>query len=286
MGGVGFPPATTQKNDPAPAWENPLMPNKRLRELYTAMVELSLLEGKIAGLQTRKKTSQLRLHFGEEGCVVSTIMSLKPGDLTGESEPSIAPEFLRGTTKLTALLKRTKPPATRPSPELPPISDTATRLNLTIGAALALAVTKKGSLTVAYIHAGDLTSQQWKPILKLAATQIAPILFVVLPHPTKIDKPGQLGLTSTSCGVPGIPVDAADPVALYRVAQESMLRIRAGGGPVLMECIPFQIPGKRAESTDPILTMQQFMLPRGVATEVWFNQVATRFAARLKTAAK
>jgi TPP-dependent pyruvate/acetoin dehydrogenase alpha subunit len=81
-------------------------------------------------------------------------------------------------------------------------------------------------------------------------------------------------------------VDAADPVALYRVAQESMLRARAGGGPVLMECIPFQLPGKRTESADPILTMRQFMLPRGVATEAWFQSVSNRFAARLKAASK
>ena len=145
---------------------------------------------------------------------------------------------------------------------------------------------KKGSLTVAYANAGDLSLSQWKPLLKLAASSTAPILFVLLPRPGKSARPGQLSLAADACAAPGIPVDASDPIALYRVAQESMLRIRAGGGPVLMECIPFQVPDEPSEPTDPILRMQQLLLPRGVATEVWFEEVAARFASRLKASGR
>ena len=279
----GVPPLVAPKTDPAPAWENPLMPNKRLRQLYAAMVELRLLEEHIASRQARKKSSgKLHLHPGKEGVFASTILSLNPGDLTSESHPSIAAAFLRGT-KLSSLLDTTSP-AKRSSTELPPIADATVRLNLAIGASLGFVATKKGSLTVVYISSNDLTQQQWKPILKLAAGQVTPILFVALSG--KSARLGQLSHLSTTCGTPGIPVDVADPVALYRVTQESMLRIRAGGGPVLMECIPFQLPGKQTTPADPILTMQQFMLPRGVADDTWFHKVVTRFSARLKTAAK
>jgi len=268
--------------EPTTSWENPLIPNKKLRELYAAMVELRLLEEHLGNRQRRK--SPVHLHRGEEGCLVSTVLSLNPGDLTSESSTGIAIEFLRGA-KLKEVLGRTAKSAKRSPTELPAAGDIAARLHVAIGAAIALAALRKGALAVAYIPAGDLGFKQWKPILKLAAAHAAPILFVVLPARAS-SKPGQLSLVASACGVPGIPVDAADPVALYRVAQESMLRARAGGGPVLMECIPFQLPGKRADDADPIQTMQQFMLPRGVATEAWFQGVASRFAARLKAASE
>jgi len=277
-------PTAAPAAEPTTSWENPLIPNKKLRELYTAMVELRLLERHIARLQFGLKASaRLRLHPREEGCLVSTVLSLHPGDVTSEPSAGIAIRFLRGASLGTLFALEASPAKDAPR-EIPAISETALRLHLTLGAALALAAKKKGSLAVAYVYAGELALPQWRPILKLAAANAAPLLFVILPAQSAA-KPGQLSLAATACGVPGIPVDAADPVALYRVAQESMLRARAGGGPVLMECIPFQLPGKPAQPSDPILTMQQFLLPRGIASEDWFQNVAARFAARLKAAA-
>jgi TPP-dependent pyruvate/acetoin dehydrogenase alpha subunit len=271
-------PANTKSGPPAP-WENPLIPNKKLRDLYAAMAELRLLEEHLASHRRgRKSATRPASNHGEEGCRASTALSLKSGDLVSESHPGIATPFLRGT-RLAELLG--SGPA---KPDLPPATDCTTRLHLAIGASLALASLQKGLLTAAYVSPGELGTREWKPVLRLASAHTAPILFVVLPAAaTKAD--GQLSLTSTACGVPGIPVDSADPVALYRVAQEAILRIRSGGGPVLMECIPFRIPGKATARAypdpDPILTMQQFLLPRGVATEDWFQSVETRFAARL-----
>ena len=275
----------TASSNATPSWENPLIPNKRLRQIYAAMVELRLLEEHIS--KPQRKKSAASLHRGAEACLVSTVLSLLPGDLTSESSPGLVIEFLRGT-KLDKLLHRTSGSRTSgsaisASSELPPIEDTIARLHLSVGAALASK--KRSSLVVAYVDAGALTYPQWKPVLKLAASRSAPILFIVLLRSEKSSKPGQLSLIATACGVPGIPVDASDPIALYRVAQESLLRIRSGGGPVLMECIPFQIPGKRAESTDPIFRMQQLLLPRGIATEAWFEEISKRFANRLKTQA-
>jgi TPP-dependent pyruvate/acetoin dehydrogenase alpha subunit len=278
-------PTAAPAAEPTTSWENPLIPNKKLRELYTAMVELRLLERHIAKLQrSLRPSARLHLHPGEEGCLVSTVLSLNPGDLTSESAAGIATRFLRGA-KLGTLFALKASPAKDVPGEMPAVADTPVRLHLAVGAALALAARKKGSLAVAYVYAGDLTLPQWKPILKLAAAHAAPLLFVILPSESAA-KPGGLSLASTACGVPGIPVDAADPVALYRVAQESMLRVRAGGGPVLMECIPFRLPGKPAGHSDPIETMQQFLLPRGIATEDWFQNVSAHFAARLEAAAK
>ncbi len=258
----GVTPTISPQKDPAPAWENPLIPNRRLRELYTAMVELRLLE---------KHRHPRRSSVGAEACRVSTALSLLPGDLASEATLSPATAFLRGA-RLSHLASATG--------QLPAVKDTAARLNLSIGAALASP--GKGKLVLAYVQPGELALREWKPILRLAATLNAPILIVVLPAIAK--SPGQLSLVSSTCGTPGIPVDAADAVALYRVVQESMLRIRAGGGPVLMECIPFQPTGQKSLPADPILNMRESLLNRKLATESWFTSVQSRFEARLVTA--
>jgi len=264
-------------------WENPLIPNKRLRELYTAMAEIRLLEDHLATRNRRKARPS-----GEEAIRASTALSLLPDDLTSDAIPGIATSFLRGI-KLADILSGasdSKKKSKAATAELPLAKESTTRLQLAIGAALALAMKKKGPLVLAYLGPDELSAPQWKPIFRLAAAHSAAVLFVALPGPAKANlKPGKLSELSTSCGVPGIPVDAADAVALYRVVQESMVRVRAGGGPVLMECIPFQLPGKRLPQADPVQNMSDSLLHRKVANEAWFASVASRFTARLKAAA-
>ena len=156
-----------------------------------------------------------------------------------------------------------------------------------MGATLGLKLKQRHLLTVAYVDRGELSLPEWKPILRFAGAHALPTIFVVQGAAAgnrTAARPGQLSLASSACGVPGIPVDAADPVALYRVAQESMLRARAGGGPVLMECIPFQIAGKKSAAADPIATMKQFLLQRKIVSEAWCGEVAARFQNRMKTA--
>ena len=283
----------------APAWENPLIPNKKLRELYTAMVQLRLLEEHVTALHPRARTSA-RLHssIGEEGCRVSIALSLRPGEFTSDARTGISGDFLGGATlpdilaRVTALSSSTRKSGnsgcSKPAAQLPIVDDTNDRLHLAMGAALGAAFGRKGLLVVAYVYPGDLLLPRWKSIFRLLATHGAPMLAVALNGPSIIGtslKSGVLSHTATSCGVPGIPVDAADPVALYRVAQESLLRIRAGGGPVLMECIPFQLAGQKPSPADPIRTMQQFLLPRKVVTQDWIEGVADRFSSRLRDAA-
>lgn len=287
----GTPTLTGSKSgtDSAPAWENPLIPNKKLRALYTAMAELRLLESHL----------NLSSPHGEEGCRASTIHCLNPGDLTSDADQGLTTAFLRGA-KLPALLSRAqtaKQRRLRPAPlfpgQLPTLPDTADRLHLALGAAAALKSGKprsngaaKSSLAAIYLYAADLNPKQWSTVLTLASTHTLPLLLVVLPNRQKtqgLAAPGRLSHLADTRGVPGIPVDADDPVALYRVAQESTLRVRAGGGPVLMECIPFHLAGKKIAPADPLVTMQQFLLHRRIATDAWLHSVETSFAARLKS---
>ena len=116
----------------------------------------------------------------------------------------------------------------------------------------------------------------WTEILGTAARLEAPVILVVFPGKGRA---GVLSARSTRLGVPGITVEADDAVALFRVAQESMVRIRMGGGPVLMECV--RISAKASKRVDPVEAMRQVLLQKGAADDASIDRDATRLGARL-----
>ena len=83
---------------------------------------------------------------------------------------------------------------------------------------------------------------------------------------------GERGVSATGAahGVPGMPVDADDAVAIYRVAQESIGRARIGGGAALMECVPFVLEGAKASAA------RRRMRLRGWSSTCCSAGVATR----------
>jgi len=266
-------------------FENPLIPNKRLCALYTAMVELRLLEA----FASNTAKAKLRTTPGLEACRTSTAINLESGDLTSESAPSIATEYLRGA-KLPALLERIESLASRKSKtavaqpgELPLLPSGRERIYLALGAAQALKTTKAAKpsrVVVIYTNPTELSQDDWTEALRFTGEQALPVLFVAFPDTAKA-KTGRLSRNATAHGVPGILVDAADPVALYRVMQEFLERARNGGGPVLMECVTFE-PAKKQPAADPIKTMRQFLLGRSVVTEEWMAAVEKNFQRRLE----
>ncbi|HZY63203.1 MAG TPA: thiamine pyrophosphate-dependent enzyme, partial [Edaphobacter sp.] len=122
---------------------------------------------------------------------------------------------------------------------------------------------KQPQLVMTYLHRTDATRKQWSKALKQAAQLELPILFIVLPAPP--DDKLDLCAMARRAGLPGIPVDANDVVALYRVAQESIGRARAGDGPVLMECIA-GLPGS---APDAIAHMRDYLVSRRISTRQW-----------------
>ena len=95
-------------------------------------------------------------------------------------------------------------------------------------------------------------------------------------------------------GFPIIAVDANDVVAVYRVAYESVERVRQGGGPVLVEAKPYRLysPSKRHVATrgaaerDPLAHMERYLKAKGLFTSRWKNQVVQEFSRKLDAAVK
>jgi TPP-dependent pyruvate/acetoin dehydrogenase alpha subunit len=274
--------------------ENPLVPNKKLRQIYTTMLEARLLDEHIVKLQRKAKARQ-RLYstFGQEACRVATAIELNSGDLVSDIQVGATMDLLFGAKParllrhIAAVASGTRERSTLPTQkdlatrQLSWVDDPVDRLMLALGAALTLKTLKQANIIVAYVHYAELPKRQWKQILALAAKLNLPIIFVIVPERDSADhQASNICAKARSAGIPGIPVDVNDAVALYRVAQESMGRARAGDGPVLIECVARGDAGGKTD--DPILHMKKFMIGRRVCNEDWANHAADVFRKRLQ----
>jgi TPP-dependent pyruvate/acetoin dehydrogenase alpha subunit len=124
-------------------------------------------------------------------------------------------------------------------------------------------------------------------VLELAGSLELPVIFVVLPAVKGERGDGMKNVSAKTArwGVPGIPVDAGDAVALYRVAQESLGRTRGGDGPVLIECVAYRTPGSGVDAAgDPLEQMKEFLLGRKVCTKAWLERAGEGLRRRITAA--
>jgi TPP-dependent pyruvate/acetoin dehydrogenase alpha subunit len=271
-------------NETAPR-ENPLVPNQKLLQIYTAIVEMHLLDEYAATLHHKKKLHRKPGSVrGQEACRVSTAIELQAGDLVSDAQGGSAMGLLFGA-KAGSLLRsisadrKKKERAAAAAEEaiakrlLPWIEDVEDRLKLALGAALACKTLKQSNTVIAYIDRTEMTKGLWKSVLSLSGKLELPIIFVVLPEKGKKADAVDLCARARAAGVPGIPVDANDAVALYRVAQESIGRTRGEGGPVLIDCVAAATNEQRGnendEGDDPIIHMKKFLVERKVCAETW-----------------
>jgi TPP-dependent pyruvate/acetoin dehydrogenase alpha subunit len=278
-------------------YENPLVPNKKLRQIYEAMVEARTLDEHIAKMQKGLKARRrLDSTHGQEACRVSTAIDLQPGDLVSDSHVGIVMDLLAGA-KLDSLLKRveafhagkidrhtfSKDGASKQ--HLPWIEDPVDQLKTAIGAALSFKTLKRENVVVAYARRDELAKWQWRQVLELVSKLDVPMIVVALPGAVENAPATNLSARARSWGLPGIPVDAADAVALYRVAQESIGRTRMGGGPVLIDCVTYKTKGEKVDLPgDPLSQIRDFLLGRKVCTKAWLQNTEDSLRRRLSVA--
>jgi TPP-dependent pyruvate/acetoin dehydrogenase alpha subunit len=296
-------------------YENPLVPNAKLRQMYVAMAEARLLDGHVAGLRKRGKGSKglkgakgskgrrrLDSTRRQEACRVSTAIDLGPGDLVSDSQAGVVMDLIAGA-KVSSLLKRVAELESGKTGSgkntkaiklggtsgrmLPWIDAVGDRLRMAMGAALAFKALARPNVVVAYVRHGEAGTGVWRQVLELAGSLELPVIFVVLPAGPEEKKNGKANLSAKTArwGVPGIPVDAGDAVALYRVAQESLGRTRGGDGPVLIECVAYPLEGTRGSAAgDPLVQMKRFLLGRKVCSKAWLEHAADGMRRRIAAA--
>jgi TPP-dependent pyruvate/acetoin dehydrogenase alpha subunit len=268
-------------------WENPLMPNARLRQIYLAMMQARALAQAVPARRGERST------VGLEACLVSPTVDLGPGDLVSDVLRSRVVDFLRGApathSKRRRMTVKCGHAGTLPGPV-----GSAERIWTAVGAAAALqsvaAQTRLNGdappqmgVVVLYLLPGEIPPALLQRSLKFAREKNLPLIFVMLPPamgPTQA-KSARFSDLALRCGIPAIPSDASDAVALYRVAQESIGHARIGGGPAVVECIPFVLTARRTSAPDPIPVLEQYILPRKAVTQAWLNRETKLFMQKI-----
>jgi TPP-dependent pyruvate/acetoin dehydrogenase alpha subunit len=284
------------------AFDNPLIPNARVRQIYLAMMQVRQLEQTLAAQKPKRAGSAAAL--GLEACLVSTSVDLGARDVVSDALAGGVVEFLRGGTLESVVRKdgtakklsfKANCGSAAKLPDWPGIEE---RLWAALGAASVLkcqraqaklendGTTTDSGVAVVYSRLGDVTPALWRRTLAYVAEQELPVLFVVLPAAGRSSsvKPGVTSAIAMRHGIPGIAVDADDAVAIYRVAQEALGRTRMGGGAVLIECVPFVLEGARGlhkAAMDAIRGLEHYMLGRHIATKKWMERETNSFAARV-----
>jgi hypothetical protein len=242
--------------------------------MFRALVETRLLS-------ERASKTRNAIHLipkGHEAAWVGPLIDLKPGDLTSLPRANWLATHIRSvgarptasaasTRDLrNALAAFTAEKSTRST--IPPID----RLLCSVGMAIALKSTSPQSVVTAYASAGDLSASEWKHVLEVASEGDLPLILVATPDPKPVDISTvvkRMGLKT----IPVIPVDAADAVALYRVAQETLVRARADGGVAVIECIDC--------GSDPITILGKQLVAKRICTPHWVTSVATHLRTKL-----
>ncbi len=256
------------------AFENPLIPNVRMRAMFRALVETRLLS-------ERASKTRNAIHLipkGQEAAWVGPLIDLKPDDLTSLSRANWLATHIRAVgvrpTANAATSRELRSAFTDFNAEKSTRLTIAPfdRLLCSVGMAIALKSISPQSVVTAYAAAGDLTPSEWKHFLEVAAEGDLPLIVVATPNPKPVDISTvvkRMGLNT----IPVVPVDAADAVALYRVAQETLLRARADGGVAIIECIDC--------GSDPIEILGAQLIGKKICTERWVAAVAPAFRAAL-----
>jgi pyruvate dehydrogenase E1 component alpha subunit len=266
---------------PAEVYDNPLISNAKLKQLYRTMLQCRLLEERAQALWGKTPSS-----LGREASAVSVAVDLLPKDSIYSAPEDLTSSFTKGVP-LAALLSRvyangngSKTTATLrsyPSRNVVTGSSAEEQLKAAMETALKYKTKKTGNVVAVFCDPSVTAYRYWQEALGVAGKYDLPILFVV--HNDLWDETmADASSHAPAYGFPGIPVDGHDAVAVYRVAYESIQRARSGSVPTLIEC------KSKADNSDPIANMEKYLTRKGLFQEEWKNEIIAEFTPTLDSA--
>jgi TPP-dependent pyruvate/acetoin dehydrogenase alpha subunit len=290
-----------------------LISDAKLRQLYTSMVHCRLLTEHAESMRKRNGFVQpYSASKGQEALATGWVIDLQPEDSVALAANDSIAALVKGIglDEVVAQLYTLPPGAHGASANhsngaghniLPATAPGVEQINRMIEAAQANKRKKKGSVVVAFTRDTVSGLGAWDHALKSAAKRTLPIVFVVENNPWQANQATITGSKSLreardfteiarSYGLTGITVDGNDVVAVYRVAHESLVRVREGGGPVLVEGKTYHesstATAKRATERDPLTHMERYLMAKKLFTPKWKEQLRFEFSRELDAAVK
>jgi len=252
---------------PKGSWENPLIPNAKYQQLYASMLRAQILEAKLASATQRMP----------EAVAAGLVIDLRADDVLVSAAPSH--RFLKGVPLKQLLIKK-RPDHGFPAQNiLPAIADSVAEINAAIGIAFTFQRSSCGDRNSNVVLAFTTDATACLRAARLAEEHRLPILFVYM----QTGRKATLSMRTRRYGIPGMPVDRDDAVAVYRVAQEAIARARSGGGPTLVECMRYTVP---QPSQSAIATLERTLKRKSLFTAQWKRALSAAFRRELAQAAK
>jgi pyruvate dehydrogenase E1 component alpha subunit len=230
--------------------ENPLLPNRKLRELHALMARCRELDRRHPGTPAR------------EALLAATSMQLLPGDVLLAESGDRAAASLAPASGSTA----------KPQKATPPVPPLALAASMAAGLkAAAAAQDAHAGLVLAYARPGAV-EPGWAAVLEWAHRSELPLLLCcadatggAAPHgPVKLPQLTWNTLTRVAgkLRLPVLAVDGEDAVAVYRVMQESVIRARSGGGAAVLWAVVS--PQRPPRTQAPLARLETYMAARRI----------------------
>jgi hypothetical protein len=227
--------------------ENPLLPHRKLSELYALTLRCRDMERKARSAKGGAR----------EALLAATAMQLQPGDLLSADTMSdaltdaLAP--LGKTAKLSGVLA----------------TQAEARLTACAGAARGMVASTANGLVLAYTSAGSL-EHGWQDALTFSQEEQLPLI-LACEDATGVRKAKKDSLNwsameafAKKLKLPTLVVDGEDAVAVYRVMQESVIRARYGGGPAIIWAITSPRHKPLSPSQQPLGRLKSYMKVRSI----------------------
>jgi pyruvate dehydrogenase E1 component alpha subunit len=280
-----------------------LIPREKLIAIYTMMVKCRLLEQKAAVLfQGGKLDANLHSSSGSEACAAAVCVDLQPEDSLSIEVGDWLPAFAKGLPAET-LFRALAP---RIDGYQQAVSEEMQRRNIAVHERNSdqpqvvlhraeIAHAEKHSTIVAAFLSPRSDFSDWRKVMTTASARKLPVVFVhhVLDgraFETASSRGRSKSPQALIHGMPIIAADAADPVALYRVAYEAITRARHRRGATLLECASIPIvPASDeplAQAPDPLSVIENYLKSKGVQPEPYSRQAIAEFTRDLDLATR
>jgi TPP-dependent pyruvate/acetoin dehydrogenase alpha subunit len=274
-----------------------LIDDAKLKQLYATMLQCRLLTEH--GRRLRRSKTFFHASQGQEAIAVGCAIDLRPQDTVAVASHDSIVSLVKGVALSDVVARMSDRLSTAgwaAQNIIGAASRTASGQGELYTAAGNVALTSKrednGNVVVVFSGAAATGSESWRQALKIAARRSLPIIFVVENNPwggtqTK-NGMGKLTLKAQTDGLTSITVDGNDVVAVYRVAYESLERVRRGGGAVLIEAKPYRQHGQVLLNTerDPLTHMERYLTTKKLFTTRWKHGIAQQFSRELGDAVK
>jgi pyruvate dehydrogenase E1 component alpha subunit len=274
-----------------------LIDDAKLKQLYATMLQCRLLTEH--GRRLRRSKGLFDASLGQEAIAVGCAIDLRPQDTIAVASHDSIVSLVKGVALSDVVAGMYGRPSTAgwaAQNIIGPSSRTASGQGELYAASGNVALASKrednGNVVVVFSGAVATASESWRQALKIAARRSLPIIFVVENNPWSgtpaKNGMGNLILKAQADGLTSITVDGNDVVAVYRVAYESLERVRRGGGAVLIEAKPYRQHGQVLLNTDrdPLTHMEQYLTAKKLFTTRWKNGIAQQFSRELGAAVK